>query len=411
MTSRFPTDAFGRAIGNTGTTQSRPAVDTSSFLPKSGGTMTGNITLGSNRISTTSNPESVHDIPNKEYAGNAGNIYAGTLNKDRLPTTHNTIALNKQQLNFDKPNEPVGMIGEKTYGGRTYAHLDGKQGLLFTVGRSNEYMNLSAGEISCRNRNVTSVKTLTFNELKSDNSTEPIIINDTGLTLDDHTLRMRGPTDNDTSLRWFNGDLVNGEARVDLSSGERVRLSLLKGKDGQPTMKDGKRDYRSPNSQYVELLYNNFNMNRNRITNVVDPVADTDAATKAYVDSSSSGSPPLFIDKVVTGSSSVQTLTLPKSKSWTYVVVIVKLYESFVTTAVPRKYINKDFEFRSKGDGLPYNSAFKYNYYAYFRLTEASDTAIKYKFYNVGYITDGAPTEFRPRNDTTYYAIQGFLFF
>ena len=409
MTSRFPTDAFGRPIGNTGTSQSRPAVDTSSFLPKTGGTMTGNITLGSNRISTTANPESVYDIPNKEYAGNADNIYAGTLNKDRLPTTHNTIALNKQQLNFDQPNEAVGMIGEKTYDSRTYAHLDGKQGLLFTVGRSNEYMNLSAGEISCRNRNVNNVKTLTFNELKSDNSTEPIIINDTGLTLDDHTLRMRGPTDNDTSLRWFNGDLVNGQARVDLSSGERVRLSLLKGKDGQPTMKDGKRDYLSPNSQYVELLYDNFNMNKNRITNVVNPVNATDAATKDYVDKI--GSAPVFINKVIVGSSSVQTLTLPQAKSWTHLVVTVKLYQKFINTIILRQNIDKDHAMISKGDGLPYNSGFKYNYYSYFRLTEATDTAIKYKFYNVGYISDSAPTTFASRNGTTYYAIQGFVFF
>ena len=196
---------------------------------------------------------------------------------------------------------------------------------------------------------------------------------------------------------------------MDLSSGERVRLSLLKGKDGQPTMKNGKRDYLSPNSQYVELQYNNFNMNKNRITNVVNPVEASDAATKAYVDKI--GSAPLFVNKVVTGSSSVQTLTLPKAKSWQYVVVTVKLYAKYINLIVFRQHLDKDSVAKSKGDGLPYNSGFKYNYYSYFRLTEVSDTAIKFKFYNVGYISDSAPTTFAARNGSVYYAIQGFVFF
>ena len=51
MTSRYPTDIFGRAVGATTTAPSTSTpIDTSSFLSKSGGTMTGDINLNGNKI-------------------------------------------------------------------------------------------------------------------------------------------------------------------------------------------------------------------------------------------------------------------------------------------------------------------------------------------------------------------------
>ena len=53
MTTRMATDAFGRPIGGTSTpTRETSTIDTSTFLQKSGGTMTGDLDMGTSRLKT-----------------------------------------------------------------------------------------------------------------------------------------------------------------------------------------------------------------------------------------------------------------------------------------------------------------------------------------------------------------------
>ena len=124
--------------------------------------------------------------------------------------------------------------------------------------------------------------------MKSDNVSEPIIINDSGMTLDDHTLRFRGPPDNNNSIRWFNGDQTNGTARLEMSTVDRLRLSTFRGKDNTFPFRDVNgeqhRDYTGANAQFIELLHDRLDVNKNRIVNLSTPQNETDAATKSYVD-------------------------------------------------------------------------------------------------------------------------------
>ena len=72
--------------------------------------------------------------------------------------------------------------------------------------------------------------------------------------------------------------------RIELSGVENVRLSILRGKDNQYTVdKAGNRFFEGHNSQWVQLQYNCFNMNHNRIENVLTPIKEYDAANKRYV--------------------------------------------------------------------------------------------------------------------------------
>ena len=166
------------------------------------------------------------------------------------------------------PNDNKGFLREFTISGastKVFTHKDGDNGI--TVSRrhlKNEYyISMHDQKVFFNQRNLDHIKTLKadhanatnqlmFKELKPDNATEPIITNDKGLTLDAHT-QIQRPT-NHNSIRWFNGDLVNGIARLKISTGDRLRLSTFKGKDGVHTMKNGNRDYTKAKAQFIELL-------------------------------------------------------------------------------------------------------------------------------------------------------------
>ena len=319
MTSRYPTDIFGRAVGATTTAPSTSTpIDTSSFLSKSGGTMTGDINLNGNKIISSAVAVNDNDIPNKKQTEDASNLKTGSISKDRLPQTLNGFALNGNQIFIRNFNDSKGFIREFTISGastKVFTHIDGSEGILMSVGgtfKNENYISLHDQKVFFNQRDLDHIKSIKtdqittkdasitnkitskdiestnqvkFKELKSDNVTEPILLNDNGLTLDDHTLRFRGQPDNNNSIRWFNGDVTNGVARLEVSTTDRLRLSTFKGKDGVHTMKNGNRDYTGTNAQFIELLHDRLNVNNNRIVNLSAPTEDNDAVTKKYVDS------------------------------------------------------------------------------------------------------------------------------
>ena len=305
MTSRYPTDIFGRGVSYGQTPPpSTPTIDTSSFLQKSGGTMTGNINLDGNKIISSAIAIDDNDIPNKKQTENASNLKTGTINKDILPQTLNSFALNSGGIFLKNPNDSTGFFREFTIagvsGGRVFTYIDGAEGITFSVGgtaRNEYYISMNDQKIFFNGRELDHIKIikpnevlstkirvtnqLEFKELKSDNSTEPILINDNGITLDDHVIRFRGATYNNNSIQWYNGSVTTGPPRLEFSTIDRLRLSTLKQKNGTiPST----RTYSGDNVQYIKLFHDRLDLNKNRITNLAEPINLTDAATKSYVD-------------------------------------------------------------------------------------------------------------------------------
>ena len=73
-----------------------------------------------------------------------------------------------------------------------------------------------------------------------------------------------------------------------MSTVDRLRLSTFRGKDNTFPFRsvNGQqhRDYTGANAQYIELLHDRLDFNKNRIVNLSTPQNETDAATKGYVD-------------------------------------------------------------------------------------------------------------------------------
>lgn len=282
-------------IGGSSNRQEPESEETSSATPsddyllKTGGIVTGNITL-------TSTPTNQNHLTTVRLAENASNLKTGTISKDLLPQTLNSFALNSGAIYLKNPNDSTGYFKEQVISGNVYAAIDGKDGIFITVGGTS-YTAMHNNTIYFQQKELDHIKnlkaddlqvfktlttdTLTFKQLKSDNTSEPIILNDSGLTLYDHTLRFRGQADNNNSIRWFNGDTTTGQARLELSSIDRLRLSTAKNKDGSAS---ANRDFISAKAQFIELLHDRLNVNNNRITNVALPVDDSDVASKQYVD-------------------------------------------------------------------------------------------------------------------------------
>ena len=154
----------------------------------------------------------------------------------------NSFALDSKSIFFKNLNDNKGYLGEKVYSSKVYAHLDGSEGVKISTGGTNDYLDMKDNEINFNDKELEKIKNLTsdditskvkitFKELKSDNPTEPIVINDNVMTLDDHTLRFRGQPDNNNSIRWFNGDQTNATTRQEMSTVDRLRLSTFHSKD------------------------------------------------------------------------------------------------------------------------------------------------------------------------------------
>ena len=97
---------------------------TSAFLSKTGGTMTGNISMGNNRITTTVNPTGVKDLARKKYVDDqdarrlsitggtmSGNIIMGN---NKITTTVNATGdkdLARKKYVDDRDNENLSLTG------------------------------------------------------------------------------------------------------------------------------------------------------------------------------------------------------------------------------------------------------------------------------------------------------------
>jgi len=300
MSARLATDAFGRLIGGGEpvTISSGPSLDTTSLVKKAGDTMTGNLDMGSNKITTSSLPTSDNDVVTKKHTENASNLKTGSILANLIPQTLNSFALNGNSIFFKNINSGKHFISEKVIDSKPNVQLDGDEGIILSVGNTH-YMSLKSNLVTLLKElkigpvilsgegiNLASKNIINLKELKTDNVAEPIILNDSGLTLDDHTLRFRGPTDNNNSIRWFNGSLTTGQPRLEISSINRVRLSTYQNRDGNY---ENPRTFLNTQNQYVELRNDRFDMNKNRIVNVVDPVDPQDAVTKSYLETQITG--------------------------------------------------------------------------------------------------------------------------
>ena len=409
-------DIGGGTSGQTETTEViSTGGNTDDFLLKTGGTMSGTLNVGNNKIENIAAPTEDTDVVNKKYSDNATNISSGTLHPDRIPAYLNTITMNENILWFGKKGDTTGgYIKKATFSGMNYLQIDGFRGLLLQAKQESgvghrDYMVLRDGAIYCSNKRLHGIKDPTDD---SDVITRKFIR--TGLNIDpalnDRTLKLRSHEDSNRSLRYFNGDTTNGGSRVELSAGDKLRLSTFKGKDGKPTLKPNttNRDYTGTNSQWIELEHDKVNINNNRITNLATPTDDNDAASKKYIDDSVSK--PLLIVNRFIGNDTERNLSFSGNNNWKQITLSIRLYEDLVTLVVPRNPLNKDMRISRKGDGAPGASTYKYNYCATFKLLEAKDTSIKFKFFHVGFTTDDKPNAYEERNGRTSYAIESFIF-
>ena len=276
------TDAFGRSLGG-GTTvpiSSGPTIDTSAFLKKEGDSMTGDLDMGNNSIVLNEFPARNVNAVNKGFCQNAENITIGRIHKDRIPQVINGFALEGQHITFGQVSTN-NFIGEATYGGIKYLQLDADTAILLSIGR-NDHLILRDNKFFLNNKTLEQVASITSNEFRVNNAIEPIIINDSGITLDDHVLRFRGPPDNNNSIRWFNGSVETVPPRLEFSSFDRIRFSTARNKDN--TMPAANRVFVGPMVQFIELQHDRLDLNNNRIVNLGYPLEATDAVTKGYVD-------------------------------------------------------------------------------------------------------------------------------
>ena len=154
------------------------------------------------------------------FAENAANLVTGTIPKERLPQVLNGFAVAGQQINLDQV-DTKNFICKRTYSVVKYVHLDGIAGLLFSVNRRSYHLVVRDNKFMFTNKNLEQVNTLTSKEYRVEHDTEPIIINNNGITLDDPIIRFRGQLDNNNCIRWFPGSADTGQPRLEFSSFDR----------------------------------------------------------------------------------------------------------------------------------------------------------------------------------------------
>lgn len=249
---------------------------TSQFVKKEGDTMEGDLNMGTHKINTSNRTFGDDDFVRKRFTSHAGNITAGKLHQYRLPDTFSSFRLKGNPIYLTDTVHNT-FIRSNTYGDKTYAHLNGLHGVILSIGTpenngEHERMVIRSDNIDMKNLIIREIKEL---KIKSSDSSS------NGITLQDTILRFRSTADNNNSIRWFNGDLTTGRARLEMSTLDRLRLSTFRNKDGTY---DSSRTYTAEKNQFVELLHDKFDMNNNRIINVSTPTDPNDAATKFYVD-------------------------------------------------------------------------------------------------------------------------------
>ena len=243
MSVTIPTDAFGRIIGGSVTTTQSGNIDTSNFLKKT-------------------------DI----------------INKDNLPQTINSVALNSQGIYLKNINSNNHYLKEFSDSTGVYAKLDGEEGVILSSNNTNIFLQAKGDILSIKDKRLRDVSEIraSYIIMSGVSSGNSGVWDKEGMAIgDNRRYYLRNASDKEIFVRYNLADLPN---RVELSGDDRMRFSLTKGRNGTTTVTNNERSY-GANAQYIELFHDHLDVNKNKIRNLEDPVLPKDAVTKSYVDS------------------------------------------------------------------------------------------------------------------------------
>ena len=265
------------------------------YLHKSGDTMSGTLNMATNKIINIADPTADTDATTKKYSSNATNLTTGTINKDRLPTTHNAIALNGNRLWLTNQNDTNGFIQKSTF---TNLNLDcllinGLKGVVIQVdpesGSTNrDCITITGGSVLIHNKALQGIKdpvndSDASNKKYSSNATNlttgtlnkdrlPSAFNEFSMEGRRIKLGNTSTTSNTIFYTTFNNkEYVQIESTDAIALGHHNKECI--------TIIDGKNYLRVPTEIESQL-----NMKNNRITNLANPIALTDSVTKQYLD-------------------------------------------------------------------------------------------------------------------------------
>ena len=149
----------------------------------------------------------------------------------------------------------------------------------------------------------------------------------------------------------------------------------------------------------TQAMTGHLNMDSYYINNLSNPMGDSDAATKNYVDG-------ILYTTPIT-SSNTATINSITNPNWRRIVLSITMFKYHQSLTIFRSQVGLVQRLVVLGDGLPNESSFKFQYMGEIILSEASDNIVKITAQNFGFyiFTDSVPYTWTSKDDHENYKI------
>ena len=212
-------------------------------------------------------------------------------------------------------------------------------------------------------------------------------------------------------LKYLQLNTVNGLAVVDSSNinlcqilNDSIDINKSKIKNvGDPVEETDavNKKYVDDNKSSFSGITSNLDMKNKKIINLSAPTDDNDSVTKVYCDTKIH--PNFYITFIRSGSDI--RFSIDNNKDWSICMLTVRFYGKRTSVNIPRYNPDVNYDVVVRGDGKPGDTSYKYTYFGNVKITNATDTHVNIRAENFGYNEDET-TVYNTRNNSDAYGIE-----
>ena len=215
-------------------------------------------------------------------------------------------------------------------------------------------------------------------------------------------------------LKYLQLNTVNGLAVVDSSNlnlcqilNDSIDINKSKIKNvGDPVEETDavNKKYVDDNKSSFSSITSNLDMKNKKIINLSAPTDDNDSVTKVYCDTKVH---PNFYITFIRSGSDIRFL-IDNNKDWSICMLTVRVYGKRTSVNIPRYNPDVNYDVVVRGDGKPGDTSYKYTYFGNVKITNATDTHVSIHAENFGYNEDET-TVYNTRNNNDAYGIESVV--